>query len=41
MTEKFIVYTEEKSLKSKKITNTTVFGCAGLISQDYFFFFEV
>lgn len=43
MTEKFIVYTEEKSFKSKKITNTTVFGCAvaGLISQDYFFFFEV
>lgn len=25
MTEKFIAYTEEKSLKSKKITNTTVF----------------
>lgn len=43
MAEKFIVYTEEKSLKSKKKTNTTVFGCAvaGLISQDYFFFFEV
>lgn len=40
MAEKFIVYTEEKSLKSKKKTNTTVFGCAvvGLISQDYFFF---
>lgn len=40
MTEKFIAYTEEKSLKSKKITNTTVFDCAvvGLITQDYFFF---
>lgn len=43
MAEKFIVYTEEKSLKSKKKTNTTVFGCAVvcLISQGYFFFFEV
>lgn len=33
MTEKFIVYIEEKSLKFKKKTNTTVFGCVvvGLI----------